>query len=481
MIKINAVSINSKEDYEKLEEFVPENLLDDEVISCLKKYIGTKCDTIKIEYPYHDRDYTSTYYEHYAKKFKKYGKECCRLHFEAKDNYYGYMSLRPTMPGTKIGKTYISPKLLLEREAYLMDSTFCSLVHGQDVCIDCFPWKQQQTDISCCAHTALWTVLRYYGNKYTNYADTTIGNIVQKVRNDWGRKTPSQGLSPVQVSDLLKEYGFSPLIIGEEKNSNFDFMAEILAYVESGLPMIGFLSPQKHAISIIGHGKINYDLLSDSDKIDELIDKEANVISHARLISSIYVMDDRCFPYREVPVDLPDKNSDVNYGGNELVYAAVPLYNRMQLTYKDVYNRMIAWLKLRVMKWEKVNVCRIYITSANSLKRKAMQSMSMPQTLKDIIISLSMPRFVWCIDLAGIGNYRDGKTTGRIIIDTTSATWEKEPWILRHDMETIQYKDFDLDPEYIYTVKESMHPYDIYKNNLKYYGGEEDELPCTGI
>ena len=32
-----------------------------------------------------------------------------------------------------------------------------------------------------------------------------------------GRKTPSLGLTPVQVSDLLKNYNFSPLILQREK------------------------------------------------------------------------------------------------------------------------------------------------------------------------------------------------------------------------------------------------------------------------
>lgn len=30
----------------------------------------------------------------------------------------------------------------------------------------------------------------------------------------------------------------------------------------------------------------------------------------------------------------------------------------------------------------------------------------MPQILKDIIQTLSLPKFVWCIDLAGIENYK---------------------------------------------------------------------------
>lgn len=466
MIKITIVSIQKENDYDELKKIVPPNLIDDKVIYCLKKYIGRKCDTIQVEYPYYDSDYLSTYYSHYAQKFKQYSKKCCRLHLEANEKYYGYITLRPSIEGTKLGKTYIEPELLLYKDAYLMISNFTAHVIGQKLEIRCFPWKRQQTDVSVCAHTAVWTVIRYFGNKYKNYADTTIGDIVEKVENDWGRKTPSLGLNLVQISDLFKQYGLSPLIIGGDKTSSKIFIDEVISYIESGLPVVGFLSPQDHAISIIGHGEIDYDKLDNLDDEPDLLDKNANVIPHSKLINSLYVMDDRYFPYREMSKGLPDKYSDLEYGINELYYAVVPLYNRMQLSYRDVYDRMVVWLKDEEMKWEKINVCRIYITSANSLRKKAIMSDTMPQILKDIIQTLSLPKFVWCIDLAGIENYKKGLTSGRIIVDTTSATLEQEPWIMRHDMYKVQYKDYDEDPNFVISKEEDLKPYNIYENNL---------------
>ncbi len=469
MIKIKKLRIKTEKDYEKLNKHVPRHLIDTDVIDCLKGYIGKKCDTIKIEFPYYDSDYLSTYYEHYAQKFKQYGKTCCRLHIEAGNIYYGYITLRPGVRGAKIGKTYLSPRLLLKHDAYLMLGNFEAHTLGQTLHIHCFPWKKQQTDISVCAHTAVWTILRYYGTKYAHYADVTIGDIVSKIENDWGRKTPSLGLDPVQVSDLLKSCGFSPLIVSREKSNSSMFYDEILAYVESGIPMIGFLTSQCHAMSIIGHGMVDYNALSASEM---LMDKENSIISHTKLIQSIYVMDDRYFPYREVPVMLPDKDSDVQYGINELSYVVIPLYSRMQLTYREIYNRMVSWIKAKVMQWETCNVYRIYITSANSLRKRAFDSTTMPQELKDVILTASLPKFVWCIDLAGIENYKQGKTSGRIIIDTTSATLDSEPWIIRHDMQAIQYKDYDKNTKNIYEVKIAMKPYEVYENNLLHFTKE---------
>ena len=354
---------------------------------------------------------------------------------------------------------------------------FKAHVAGNEMIVRCFPWKSQETDISVCAHTATWTVIRYFGNKFRNYADATIGDLVEHTKNDWGRKTPSLGLTPVQVSDLFKDYNFSPLILQRERENKSGFLDELIAYIESGIPMIGFLYPIKHAISIIGHGMINYNLLEDETVIDMLNDGEINIISHSKLIKDLYVLDDNCFPYQKMPIGLPSQDTDVAYGLNELEYAVVPLYRRMQLAYSEVYERFRVWRKEKVMNWEELCICRIYITSANSLKKEAMISSNMNETLKDVILNMTFPRFVWCIDLAGIDNFRKGLTSGRMIIDTTSPTLEEDIWLLRHDGEKIEFIDIEegdrvKNNEYS-TIEVQIVPYNLYINNLKEINPEE--------
>lgn len=471
MISFKTVKITSIDAYaNELRNEIPSFLVDDEVINTLEKFLGTNCDEILIEFPYYDIDYLSTYYIHYAQKLRPYEKVCCRLHILRGEEYYGYLTLRPTMSGTKIGKTYLNPRIVLSETAYLALHKFKAHIAGNEMEIESFPWKSQQTDISVCAHTAFWTVIRYFGNKFRNYADTTIGEIVEKTENDWGRKTPSLGLTPVQVSDLFKEYGFSPLILQHAKGRNTEFLNEVLAYIESGLPMVGFLYPMKHAVSIMGHGAINYDMLDDPTIVESLKDKEINVISHSKLVKDLYIMDDNCFPYRKLPFGLPTKESDVIYNIAELEYCVVPLYRRMQLVYSEVYARFATWRREHVMDWEELCVCRIYITSANSLKREALYSPNMNETLKDIIVNLTLPRFVWCIDLAGIDNYKRKLTSGRIIVDTTAATKDEEPWILRHDGKRIEFVNFEcgdmlMDAKFS-SVSCEIEPYNIYVHNL---------------
>lgn len=469
MISFSSIRIENLESYKNLLQYVSESLIDEDVIDVLKHNLGTKCDEIRVEYPYYDTDYLSTFYIHYAQKLKTYDKKCCRLHILKNEEYYGYIVLRPTVEGTKFGRTLVDPRILIDEMAYIVLHDFVSHIAGNVMSINSFPWKSQETDISVCAHTATWTILRYFGNRFKNYADTTIGEIVDVTNNDWGRKTPSIGLNPIQVSDIFKEYGFSPLILQCEKDADDKFIDEVMAYIESGLPMVGFLYPRRHAVSIIGHGFINKDILEDQVLVKSIMDSEIEVVPHARLVSDFYVMDDNLFPYKKMKIGWADSKSDVEYGSAELKYCVVPLYARMQLVYNEVYARFKTWMRENVMDWETPCVSRIYITSANSLKSEALKSTDMNEQLVEVILNLSFPKFVWCIDLANFEEYKMELTSGRIIIDTTAPTLDEEPWILRHDKNEIEYIDIDNQvscSRKCESIKTTIIPYKMYQHNL---------------
>lgn len=466
LIEFSELFIQNIEDYDKLFECVGKEAIDVHVINTLKKFVGIKCNRIVVEYPYHDKDFLSTYYCHYSKKFRGFPKKCYRLHIMGENEiYYGYIVLRPTVKGTRLGTTYLSPKLLLNEEGYLMLAKYEAHIMNNKQEIYCFPWMKQEVDISVCAHVAAWTILRYYGNKYHNYADTTMGAIVQKIKGDMGRKTPSNGLTPVQIADLFQDYGFSPIIRGGLKEKHDQFLDEITAYIESGIPIVGFISPKQHAVSIVGHGKIDYSVLDNPVAVNKLIDEKTGILLHSKLISSLYVMEDNYFGYRKVSKSLPTSESDVDYNLFEIKFAVVPLYEKMHLVYNEVYERYVSLVETKTMNWEEIKISRIYMTSANSLKREAGSNEEMCEELKTIILRLNMPKFVWCIDIAGVDNYKKNLTSGRVIIDSTCSTYEEEPWILMHDGREIRYYDEDENDKYV--VECEINPYKIYTNNLE--------------
>lgn len=120
MISFSSIQIINLESYENLFEYIPESLVDDDVIDVLKNNLAMKCDEIRVEYPYYDTDYLSTFYIHYAQKLRKYEKKCCRLHILKDEEYYGYIVLRPTVAGTKFERTLINPRILITEKAYIL-------------------------------------------------------------------------------------------------------------------------------------------------------------------------------------------------------------------------------------------------------------------------------------------------------------------------------------------------------------------------
>ena len=85
-----------------------------------------------------------------------------------------------------------------------------------------------------------------------------------------------------------------------------------------------------------------------------------------------------------------------------------------------------------------------------------------------------MSRFVWCIDSSDIEEYKSGKISGKVIIDTTAGTKETEPWILLHDLEKIRYYDVATDRKETITGL-SIKPYTEYVHNLKPVNPNKEE------
>ena len=92
MIEFEELLIEKLEDYDKLYEHVGAEAIDDKVVEALKDFLGIHCKKIVVEYPYHDKDYLSTYYCYYSQKFRHFSKKCYRLHIMGEEEiYYGYI------------------------------------------------------------------------------------------------------------------------------------------------------------------------------------------------------------------------------------------------------------------------------------------------------------------------------------------------------------------------------------------------------
>ncbi len=474
MISFNRINITALDDYSKLKDFVEETHIDDIAIDMLRNHLGTNISSIIVEWPYYDRDYLSSYYIHHSKKLKEYSKYCYRIHFISPENtYIGYSLLRPVMPGRHLGRTYLDPRIVIKEKAALISGKYSSHFLGGKFEISGFPWMMQETDITVCAHIALWNVLRYYGTKYPHYESPSLGDVVEKVHAEWGRKTPSIGLTPVQVSDVLSAYDFFPIIRGFSRDNIQELTDELLVYLESEVPVIGMSDVNQHAVTFVGRGSYNCELLDDDFFIRKHKSHKGNFILSTQLINSTYVMDDNLFPYAKVD-RLASRQSDAAYSIGEMTYLVIPVFERMQLAYHKLYGRIETLLASKgkneyAFSWQNsLRVVRIYIASANKLKEYIAAMKDVNQILKDAVLRLPLSRFVWCVDISTPDEFKQEKISGRILIDTTAGTNASEPWLLMHDDRHIMLYDImphDKRPQMIMRYTD-IQPYPMYKGEL---------------
>lgn len=359
-------------------DFFKKNIVDERfwnVSLCKKIYkmINWRCVNgepliFEIEEPYYDKDYLSTYYLHFSQKFFESPKKSIRLHFLRGEEYFGFVVLRANENGTHIGRSYLRPSLLLREPCELILGEHSCNLAGERVTWQSFPYMEQDGDFDVCAHVAVWSVLRYYGNKYRNFQNVTMGDIVSNTEAYLGRTVPSGGLNVKQVADLFSTFGHSPIIRrpGDYSHSLERFHNELVTYIESGIPFVGFISNRQHAISVIGHHLPDFSMLNDelivekmsiSWQEDEFSGNQKgkvynfDLIDYASLINGFVVMDDNNVPFSSLYDNMYcaniEKEKDENHTvlpfySKELDFAIIPLHNNMYLSYEAAYQRFLS-------------------------------------------------------------------------------------------------------------------------------------------
>lgn len=488
MAYIGSQVITKLSDYDFLINIIEPSHIDDDVLRMLKKYIGLNCKQIIIDYPYYDSDYLSTYYIFYAKKFRNYDKKCYRLILLSEDErLIGFVTLRPTHEGSKFGKSYLNPNALISGHAHIMLEKFKLHYNGDEYLIQAFPWMQQESDVAICAHTALWSLIRY-AKKFRQYPVLSMSEIIDKVECDT-RKIPSLGLTVTQVSNVLLKCGFSPIIRNKTMNDgSSSLLNECLTYIDSGIPIIGTMDTLDHAVVIVGYYDVDRKEINEATiskglckrilRNGDLVDTD--IILHTELIRSIIVNDDNFFPYkkvRKVPplyVNPSEVASEESYLAESIDHAIIPLYSRTQLVYNDVISNFVGLNAMKIMDWPSPKVVRIYMTSASTYKeymKKVLISSPSNKDLCDFIFTLELPRFIWCIEVAGFSSYKNKLIDGIAVIDPTCSTQDSFPFIFMHDLCNFVYEKrhnnstkFKKSKDNCYPMK--IEPYSCFDGNL---------------
>jgi hypothetical protein len=202
------------------------NLLPRPLERCLEVARETGAKSVVIETRYVDRDYRGEYSNFFSKTFSEIPDTAHRLHF-FKDNlsyrdlanlsetvqrgYLGYVVVRPSPLG-RVGRTMLvpPPDVVVAVQTTVVDRVN---LFGHVLQVKGVPFAQQDTQFGRCAHVAAWIchytahlrgdVARHTMADFSVYADANFAE---------GRPLPSQGLTGLQLSNLMREFDLPPIV-----------------------------------------------------------------------------------------------------------------------------------------------------------------------------------------------------------------------------------------------------------------------------
>jgi len=480
----------------KVDFYGQEPLIDPRLTNLLKRFR----DGIQfaIEFPYVDRHYRDTYYFYYSSKFKEIGRDCIRVHifhgeitkddltnkdadFENK-KYLGFFIIRPLARYT-LGRSLISPEALNENNFVCCLTRDRISLLGNEFTVYGFPHVAQDAETHTCAESSLWSFIEYYGSKYSQYKPLLPSQIIKELLNNIEhRPLPSEGLTEKELAKCLKDNNFqckTYSIHNTINNTIFRRMLQI--YIESGIPLLLIMDNTKdgHAVLVIGHEE------------DEIYDITKHpFLSYAPWVDvsfyskKLVFIDDNMPPYQIADVSEPTAHySDPRFNNMVITSFIVPLPVHVFLVAEKAYDLMKEIINTKGMSLKETGekwITRLLLTKSHSFKNfinradKIIETdkitcEEMPRSIKEELLYLALPRFIWIVELYRAQNYskNNGYCSGLLIMDATGSgkklMLKSVLWYALNDRQ-FTHNNISWDRKY-----KPIEPFKMgtYRNNLK--------------
>ncbi|MGJ8640802.1 MAG: hypothetical protein ACSHYA_15540 [Opitutaceae bacterium] len=439
--------------------------------------LGGVVQTVLVERHYIDKDYRDTFSNYHSKRFQTPDSRCNRLHFfsEQLDKaalsdasklqacYLGYSVIRPTRPNC-VGRTLIKPVQTRTNEAHIRTCVEKVNLMGIELQVEGFPFISQDTDVTVCAQSALWTVLRYYSNRYPRYGEIhpyQIGALTSDYSSG-NRIFPSEGLDMWQMAEAFRLCRFEPLMY--TRSVHGDELEHLLyTYIESGIPCL--VGVPEHVVSAYGH-------FSDIDSM--AIDGDRQIHYSSEFNRGLVINDDNCVPYQALHKAGPQGALDSKFRFDQIDSFIAPLPDKVYLGpegFKKASERVFARFRSESPFLDnKTLMMRIYLTTCTSYKQKLIERGMGHASVVQVYRNLPMPHFIWVSELSTPESYEDGEVYGEIIWDATRNGAETSGLVACHLPEKLI---FDVGsalngPEnLIKSDLKNFTPYALYVSNLQ--------------
>jgi len=379
-----------------------------------------------IEYPYVDKLYRDSFYRYYSTKHNLYIRDSIRVSIfsppfdikmfsnsdgkkSLKESFLGFFTIRPVAPQI-IGRTIFSPKALKNQDFVCCLVKLNVFINGIKFEVSSFPYTSQNRETISCAEVSLWEVMEYFGSKYSEYKVVLPSNINRTLEDTtFQRQTPSNGLSSMQISRALKEYGLSTMLHTSDSLPRGELKSILDHYLLSGIPVIATIrnvdGKFRHAVVLIDHtviddNKFSWNLIKE-ENISTISTKNSNIelVDYSKLIEGYVIMDDNRPPYEIIEFDNPTPNyKDPRANLTSIFSIIVPLYQKVYLEARKAEKLFISLLNyLDFGLFGTKFIYKLFYSSSRSFKEGISDNETLNEIVKKIILLTTMPRFIWVI------------------------------------------------------------------------------------
>lgn len=406
----------------------------------LKSNLETLRKNLKvvIETEYIDKVYRDCYYSFYSTKMKNYNRNCVRLSFfepefnniqeflasnvtELRQWYDGYLVIRP-IASCCIGRNVISKRAKVAQDYTICQASIKSTCMGVKLSVDAFPHSSQDGEYMTCAETTIWTMLEYFGNKYSLYTPALPSDVVESLESTaFERMTPSKGLNFQQLSMALKKHGLSTKVysIANYANNIEKYQEIFNCYVESGFPIAVCLSKPKgegHAVVCVGRNHIDPSGLPAPKQA--LAGGNSYVFWNTHN-SNVVFIDDNYPSYQSTPFFKPTSYyTDPSFKGLFISHFIVPLHCKIYLP-AEIAIDASNYLVNRVLKAPSGSCIKTFLTSNRSYREYIYTHPEYTIEQKETLLQIEMPKFVWVTEIATMAQVTAGRVGALILLDAT--------------------------------------------------------------
>lgn len=419
-----------------------------------------------IEPEYVDKVYRDSYYSYYASKSANMPKNCLRISFFSDDEhlihegeiylpqykylhdrYRGFVVIRPTVCNI-IGRNAISPEIVKDNGFKICKTKLSPTAGGFKFEVEAFPAASQDSETMTCAETTVWSMMEYFGTRYSEYTPllpSTIVNILKQTTIE--RQLPSKGLTENDLSYIAKSCGFGPQLYHKDYFSDFNNI--LSCYIESGIPVMVAVSNIQHLKDEINKGTdpatlCNYTghsvmCIGHENVTDVLIDKTASqnlgnvtmLLDYDDIKKKFVFVDDNFPPYMLDYLSSPTRRYAKYFGTGQgwefcqIDHFVAPLYKRVYLepnVAKGYLKELIISPFMAQLHHTSTNsaevTMRVFLCSTRSYRNYVNLSL-MSNEMKQMLTNLRLPRFIWVAELSDRNLLKRGMASGIILLDAT--------------------------------------------------------------